>query len=117
VRLAARHVRERANAVVPSPTLRSLQVSRPCGTLVARARLMFIDPVYARNASIDAPPVNPNPEPLAASMPAPFRDPPLNPPDPKDPPAPSGPEPSAPDEPGVPDESIPDGPDPSPLDA
>jgi hypothetical protein len=78
---------------------------------------MTISSIDFRNASIDAPPFNPNPEPPAPRMPALIQDPPLNPRDPNDTPVPPGPEPSAPEDPGAPDESIPDGPDPSPLDA
>ena len=79
--------------------------------------LMSIRPTDPGIGSIDPPPVNPNPAPVEPTTPAPLVDPPVNPRDPNDPPTPTPPEPPAPDDPGAPDESIPEGPDPSPLNA
>jgi hypothetical protein len=87
------------------------------GNVCCWARVMAIQPTKPGNGSIEPRPANPDPRPEEASTTAPLEDPPLYPPDPNDPPPPKQPEPPAPDDPGAPDESIPDGPDPSPLDA
>ena len=73
-------------------------------------------PNGANPDSRESPPASPNPDSGEPSRP-PIEDPPLYHDDPNDPPAPPQPEPTAPDDPGMPDESIPNGPDPSPIDA
>lgn len=89
---------------------------RNAGNGCCCAPVMAIEPIDPGNGAIEPPPVNPNPAPEEPIAP-PLEDPPVYPRDPNDPPPPKQPEPPAPDDPGAPDESIPDGPDPSPLDA
>lgn len=76
---------------------------------------MLNHPIADKSAPIYPPHATPNPALSTLSMAATLQNLLLHPLASQEPSKPSNPKPPSPDDPGVPDESIPDGPNPSPL--